>query len=117
MRGVATSPAWRIKAYIPAIVTTAKLVVCDFDPADVNPVTGEVPFDKATLREVPSVTFEYTLPRHLQFGPADISRSYGEGLVDLFTRMHLLVIQSGHFADVLKELGKGDLNPAQGAAS
>jgi len=115
MRGGATSPPWRIKAYIPAIVTTAKLFVCDFDPANVNPLTGEVPFDKATLTEAPSVVFEYTLPRHLQFGPADISRSYQEGLVDLFTRMHLLVIQSQHFADVLRELGKEDLGAAEGA--
>ncbi|HEX9430695.1 MAG TPA: hypothetical protein VF944_09985, partial [Candidatus Bathyarchaeia archaeon] len=116
MRTGATAPPWRIKAYIPAIVTTAKLFVCDFDPANVDPITGEVPFDKATMSEVSSVVFEYTLPRHLQFGPADMSRSYGEGLVDLFTRMHLFVIQSQHFAEILKGLG-GDADLAVGAGT
>ena len=114
MRSGATAPPWQIKAYIPAIVTTARLFLCDFDPANVDPVTGEVPFDKANISEAPSVVFEYTLPRHLQFGPADISRSYSEGLVDLFTRMHLLVIQSQHFADILKDLGKEDLGTPTG---
>jgi len=109
MRSGASAPPWKIKAYIPAIVTTAKLFVCDFDPANVNPVTGEVPFDQASIFEAPSVVFEYTLPRHLQFGPATISGSYGEGLVDLFTRIHVLVIQSQHFAEILRGLGEEDL--------
>ncbi len=108
MRGTIPMP-WRIKVYLPTIVTTAKLFVCDFDPGNVDPASGEVPFGKTTLTEVPQLIFEYTLPRHLQFGPAELGQAYGEGLVDMFTRMHVMVIQSNHFPTVLKAITRGSL--------
>ena len=108
---------WRMKVYIPTIVTTAKLLVCDFDAKDIDESTGEVPFDKTSLAEVPQLVFEYALPRHLQFGQAQISKAYGVGLDDLFTRMHVLVVQSQHFASVLHQLHDTGLGAAPDATT
>jgi hypothetical protein len=35
-------PPWKRKLYFPAIVTTARLFVCEFDSTAVNPATGEI---------------------------------------------------------------------------
>lgn len=86
--GNSSSPAqlpWRKKRYFPTIVTTARLFVCEFDSRIVDPLV-----------------FEYPLPRHLQFEPGSVADSYKEGLVDLFTRLHILVVQSRHFPTFLR---------------
>jgi hypothetical protein len=97
----ATPLPWITKRYLPAIVTSARLFVCDFDPRNIDPRTGEIPLEKAQLSERTDIVYEYALPRHLQFGPAAYATAYGEGLFDTFTRMDILVIQSERLPDFL----------------
>ncbi len=63
---VDSPPDWRQQVFVPVIVTTAHLYICEFDPSAVNPSNGEIPFSKTALKEVPYLIFEYPLPRHLQ---------------------------------------------------
>jgi hypothetical protein len=93
---------WRKKLYFPTIVTTARIFVCAFDPNEVDPATGEIVPTKASIDERDALVFEYPLPRHLQFAPSNVADSYREGLVDLFTRLHILVVQSRHLSAFLR---------------
>jgi len=95
-------PPWHKKLYFPTIVTTASLFVCEFDPKEVDPGTGEIAPGAATVTPRDTVVFEYPLPRHLQFSPGDIGASYKEGIVDLFTRLHIMVVQSRYFPTFLR---------------
>lgn len=96
--------AWLRKLYLPAIVTTARLFTADFDPKEVHPRTGEIPAEKVAMTERPQLVYEYPLPRHLQFGPSRVADAYGEGLNDLFTRLHILLIQSESLPALLTDL-------------
>jgi hypothetical protein len=95
-------PPWHKKLFFPTIVTTAQLFVCKFDPKEVAPATGEIEYTKASIAAREALVFEYPLPRHLQRSPADMAGSYREGLVDSFTRLHILVVQSKHFPTFLQ---------------
>ena len=73
-----------------------------------NSADGEIPLAKASISERQALVFEYALPRHLQFAPLDIGSAYSEGLGDLFTQLHILVVQSQHLPEFLRTFyGKG----------
>ena len=93
---------WQTKQYFPTIVTTARLYLCSFDPKDVNGATGEIAAANASISEQKALVFEYPLPRYLQSNPADIASTYGEGLANLFMRLHILIVQSEHFPEFLR---------------
>ena len=93
---------WSRKIYFPIIVTTARLLVCQFDSKAVVPATGEIAATETSLAEREALVYEYTLPRHLQFSPLNVVDSYKEGLTDTFTRQHILVVQSKHFPNFLR---------------
>jgi hypothetical protein len=95
---------WKEQVFLPAIVTSAHLFTCDFDPADVDHETGEIPYEKATLTKHPWLVFEYPLPRHLQSEPADLVATLTQNSLDMFTTMNIFVIHSKDFAQVLTEL-------------
>jgi hypothetical protein len=106
------APPWRKKLYFPTIVTTASLFVCEFDPKEVDPGTGEIVPVGAKIAPRETVVFEYPLPRHLQFSPVNMGTSYREGIVDLFTRLHIMVVQSRHFSTFLRTFyGSGEVSP------
>ena len=105
-RGNPPALPWKRKVYVPMIVTSAQLFVCEFDPKSVMPERGELGLDKARLTRTDLVAFEYSLPRHLQFGPANLASTFGEGLLDRFTRMHILVLQSRNLPEFLRALGE-----------
>src|SRR2546426_4900193 len=90
--GASPPMPWRTKLYLPTILTTARLFLCDFNAQDVDPSSGEIPFDKVKITQSPQLVFESPLPRHLQFGPAVLAPAFREGFVDQFTRMHVLVV-------------------------
>jgi hypothetical protein len=101
---------WHRKLYFPTIVTTAQLFTCEFDPKKVDSGTGEIAPTAATISPLEAVVFEYPLPRHLQFHPQDVGASYREGIVDRFTRQHIMVVQSQHFPTFLRTFyGSGEM--------
>ena len=102
-----TSPPiipWRRQLLLPAIVTTAKLFICDFAPCDVDVSTGEIPFGKTTLTEKPYLIYEYAIPRHLQSRPSDLLEPMNTGREDWFTNLRIVVVQSKNFAQLLADL-------------
>ena len=60
----------------PTIVTTANLYTCEFQEADVDLATGEIPFNKAKLLKHPYLLFNYALPVALQSSPVITEITY-----------------------------------------
>lgn len=105
--GMSSSPPpvpWAKQVFLPVIVTSAHIFSCEFSPGDVDPTTGEIPYAKVTLNEWPYLIFEYALPRHLQSSPADLVYMLTHDSVELFIRMHILVVYSGKFVEVLNDI-------------
>lgn len=57
----ASGRAMRDTILIPVIVTNAKLMVCDYEPASVSLLDGELPADVGQFHEVPWLRFRKTL--------------------------------------------------------
>ncbi len=95
-----TYPRWLI--FVPIIVTTARLHVCDFQPPDVDPKTGELPLDRAKLTEVTHLRFEYPMPRSLQWDamppkPGDDLPDWSEPM----TRQWVGIVNAAYFEPFL----------------
>jgi hypothetical protein len=88
---------------VPCIVTTAHLYSCSFDPKDVDPDRGEISLDKAILKQVPFVIYEYTLPKHIQTAPADLVQIISSNNLEAFVRMDILIINSSYLKHLLTE--------------
>jgi hypothetical protein len=94
----------RVETFIPTIITNAKLFVCEFDPKDVSPETGEIEFNNVSLIEKDSVIYEYPLPRHLQTGATDPVWLRDYGSIEDVVRKHILIIHSGALPIVMRNL-------------
>lgn len=90
--------------FVPAIITTARLFSCTFDPHEVDPVTGQIDYAKATLEQRPFLIYEYPLPRALQFDPETFQDAGERISPELFVRMHILVIHGEKLGEVLPDL-------------
>ena len=95
---------WQTQHLLPVIVTTARLYTCDFDPKDVDDRTGEIDSPKATINECSELVYEYALPKHLQFYPAERITILEADSLEMFVRMHIFIVQSQHFKEFLKGL-------------
>lgn len=87
---------WAVQLVIPAIVTTARLFSCEFDPNEVNTTTGEIPYDKVQLIPRDLVIFEHALPPRLQHRPARLVDAILDNSLEEFMRLHILVMHSGY---------------------
>lgn len=92
----APDPRYWFHHIIPVIVTTARLRLCEFDPADIDPATGVLPLEKANLTEVPDLRFEYPLPLSIQAtpNPSELAQILVDGLIERFQRLQIVVINS-----------------------
>jgi hypothetical protein len=90
---------------IPVIVTTAKLYLCEFDPADIDPATGGLPLDKAHLTSVPNLRYEYPIPLSIQAGPPaeELSQILLDRQMHRFQRLQIEVINSRAFEGFLRD--------------
>jgi len=92
--------------YVPVIVTTARLFRVDFDPAEVDVKTGEIPENKATRTAIKWVVYDYPLPCHLQFDP------YGSPSVPAqadSTKLQILIVKSEALGEVLQRASRSDV--------
>jgi hypothetical protein len=114
----ATMPSWESALYFPIIATTANLYLCSFNAEDVSPERGELEFSKARLEPASQILYEYALPRHLQFAPADPD-AVDDTALETFHRMHIMVVQSRHLETFLASgFGRfGGSSPAPGMES
>jgi hypothetical protein len=100
-----TRVGWCGHIYIPLIVTTARLSVCSFDGRDVDPETGELPLDKASLLDVPELLYEYPLPVSIQRPSDSLGEADGQGNVpEEHARLDVVITQSLRFPAFLTEL-------------
>jgi len=81
--------------YFPAILTNARLVICRYDPEEINLEIGEIP--DASFEEVPMIRFTKSLPSRLSssYPPMDIAHAAIEN------ERTCLVINSGEMTNVL----------------
>jgi hypothetical protein len=94
-------PAMRV--FIPMIVTTAELFLCRFDPAAIDPASGELPWNAATFEAVPQLVYEYPLPPRFQLD--DEVKVYADGSFERSgTRLNIVVVNSRAFQALLREL-------------
>lgn len=95
----------RHSLYVPAIVTTATVTLCSFDPCSIPLTSGEIDQNKASLTDVPWVLYEFRLPRHLQVPPLDWAKALlGIEAHQAFNRMPIFVVQSAHVPEFLDNL-------------
>jgi len=98
---------WNMQAIIPIIVTSANLFTCNFDPSDVDPNTGEIPFDRAELTSHPYLVYAYPLPRHLQYLPSYTVTYLTPQMLELYKRMQIIVVHSSKLTDFLTKIVYG----------
>jgi len=106
VNGRQEGPYYRKHLLIPIIVTTARLFVCEFDPAEVDVALGTIPFGKVKLRPVDELLYEFPLPRDLPGVPSNLTEAIirGNGGIEIFVRKHVLVVGSSAFKAFLKDL-------------
>jgi len=97
-----TSIVFPTSIYLPMIVTTANLFLCDFNPLDTAIETGEIPLSKASLRPVDRLFYEYPVPTHLQVTPdeAFLSVNYLSSR-ERYVRRYILIVNSKKFEETL----------------
>jgi hypothetical protein len=104
--GKAWHMPWGLQVFLPTIVTSARLFICEFDPSEVDPASGEVPYEKAKLNEQPYLIYQYTLPYHLQ----NISERMADSLtlkdIETYLRMNVFVVHSKEFDTFLTDVAE-----------
>lgn len=98
------APPWMSKIYVPLIVTTAKLLRVDFSSRSAKLDSGEIDLHDATLTPVQSIVYEYALPKHLQHSPAEPLQILKSGNSDMFSRMHIFVVNAEALSAFLADL-------------
>jgi hypothetical protein len=83
---------YKTQIFLPVVLTNAKLFTCDYNPGDIDPLTGEIPLDKARITSQPYLFYEYPLPPHLQTSPKDLATALEYGLMRMFKRLDILVV-------------------------
>jgi hypothetical protein len=92
-------------AFLPTIVTTADLFVCEFEDEHVDGRSGEIAYDRARLEPVPCLVYRMSLPPHLQRKPdPSVKEAVIYGSHEVHTRMDILVVNSGEFESFLKRI-------------
>jgi hypothetical protein len=100
-----TPPYYNLLCF-PVIVTTANLYIYEFQEADIDLATGEIPFDKPKLTQRPYLFFNYPVPVPLQLPPVVTSirhEDYWEAFKKV-SRMPIFVVQSASFPTFLERL-------------
>lgn len=99
-------PSYR-HVFLPLIVTTANLWICQFPAEKVNSITGEIPFSEVQYKTQPYLLYTYALPPILQFHPGENRSEYrSDAKWEELARFSILVVQSAAFPDLLTQLSR-----------
>jgi hypothetical protein len=93
-----TSRDW-VRGYVPVIVTTTPLTVCEFNPADVNIGNGLLP-ENATFTDVGVIRFV----KNLSFEVTDATVHRTLDAVNIAKDRTVFVVNSNAFGDFLRSL-------------
>jgi len=88
----------------PTIVTTANLYICEFEDADIDLTTGEIPLEKPRLVPCPYLVYNYPVPPALQLTPSALHLSHTHDTLKQLARMPIFVVQSEAFPTFLDRL-------------
>lgn len=94
------------QVFLPVILTTARLHTCEFDPKDISPTEGTIPYDKVAITEQPYLIYTYPLPVHLQLDKGHILLLSSGSQMGSLVRMNMFVVNSGRFVHFLQYLSK-----------
>jgi hypothetical protein len=101
----ANTPIHDKHVFLPTVVTTAKLFVCEFDDKHVDGLSGEIAYDRVRLTPSPCLVYRMPLPPHLQRKPdPSVKEAIVYGSHEVHTRMDILVVNSGEFENFLKRI-------------
>lgn len=89
--------------FVPVIVTTARLHLCEFAPEDVSPISGSLPLDRARLREVSHLRYEFALPPALQWEGSPSIEKDSPDWREPYIRQWITVINAAHFEAFLEQ--------------
>jgi hypothetical protein len=99
------SPTQDKHVFLPTVVTTANLFVCEFEDKDVDGSRGEIAYDRAHLTPSPCVVYRMSLPPHLQRKPEpSVKEAIMYGSHEVHTRMDILVVNSAEFGNFLQRI-------------
>lgn len=104
--GKAWQMPWGLQVFLPTIVTSARLFTCEFDPSEVDPASGEIPYGKAKLSEQPYLIYQYTLPYHLQNIPERMADRLTLKDIETYLRMNVFVVHSKEFDTFLTDVAE-----------
>jgi hypothetical protein len=91
-----------VTLFVPVIVTSANMFLCDFSPENVDPETGEIPYKDAVLSPVNEVVYSYPLPKYLQdIPPTQRKQVLETGSAEEFVRREVFVVHSSKFPSFL----------------
>jgi hypothetical protein len=109
LEGPALLTHYRWQRFVPIIVTTANLHLCEFDAADVSPITGELPWEQARLRKVNHLRYDYPLPPALQWEqlPGDKPYMADPSWREPYVRQRVIVVNAIAFQPLLKSIRDG----------
>jgi hypothetical protein len=102
--GQGASRPWTRRLFLPSIVTTANLLLAEFDAGAIDGASGTIDYGQVRLRKVEWIWYLYPLPRHLQFAAEGAHWLLERGLADLFTKIPIAVISSSYLERFLIEL-------------
>lgn len=110
------NPPYRYHFFLPTIVTTAQLYICEFENNAIRLDNGEIPIDKAKLVPYPYLIFNYAVLSTLQTKVKDIQQvGTDRGIFIQLARFPIFVVQSEAFPTFLKNVegalleGQGDI--------
>jgi hypothetical protein len=89
------------QVFLPVIVTTARLRMCDFDPSEISQMEGTIPYDSVKIVDKPYLIFDYALPVHLQLDRGHVLLVSSKKYVTSLVRMNIFIVNSGHFLEFL----------------
>jgi hypothetical protein len=92
---------FKLHLFLPLIVTTANLFICDYQVSDVSIEVGEIPLEKPEYRKVNSLWLEYPIPPHLQLQEDRWAINKRTDIEDIDYRRYIFIVNSSEFQNVL----------------
>lgn len=93
--------------FIPVVVTNANLLHCEFDPSDIDPVTGQINRDP-NYKNVNGIIYECATPKSVQY-PDQVSRQLDAKERKYTGKWHVLIMSPEGLGHMLNLIETGSL--------
>jgi len=87
--------------YLPIIVTNANLVICDFDPSNVDPNDGKLKLENVSLRPVNYIKFKKTLTSQVKSYPIPGNNLHELAMFNKTYERTVFIVKSTEIVDFL----------------